>query len=218
MRRAAIEQENNLAHVISVTRRIHTAVLSLESRSKQAEEQTTFEQESVKFIKALRELLAEKCELSSGTTLESMLEIFRDQLGAFEVNSDSAERIISITRNVFSLNAKMYVNEEALKRIRIRHIDGDITRTEFYYEVADDDSDTNPTLHDLFQLVSAILAACAQITNPQFKRWVKNDGQNEASSQNAPLGQFVDAANNVAGEVRHIFDRTTDENLVIDHF
>ena len=213
-----VEQENNLAHVISVTRRIHTAVLSLESRSKHAEEQTDFEQESVKFIKALRELLAEKCELSSGTTLDSMLEIFRDQLGAFEVNSDSAERIISITRNVFSFNAKMYVNEEALKRICIRHTDGDITRTEFYYEVADDDSDINPTLHDLFQLVSAILAACAQITNPQFKRWVKNGGQNEASSQNAPLGQFVDAANNVAGEVRHIFDRTTDENLVIDHF
>ncbi len=32
------------------------------------------------------------------------------------------------------------------------------------------------------------------------------------------MGQFVDAANNVAGVVRHIFDRTTDKNLLIDHF
>ena len=144
--------------------------------------------------------------------------MFRDQLGAFEVNGDVAERVISITRNVFSFNAKMYVNEEGLKRIRMRNSEGDVTRTELYYEVEGDTSDTNPTLHDLFQLVSAILAACAQITNRHFKRWVKNGGQDNASSQNTPLGQFVDAANNVAGEVRHIFDRTTDENLLIDHF
>lgn len=213
-----VKQENNLAHVISVTGRIYNAVLSLESRKKPKKDQTTFEQEKVKFIDTLRELLDDKCELSPGTTLGSVLEMFRDQLGAFEVNGDAAERIISITRNVFSFNAKIYVNEEGLKRIRMRNSEGDITRTELYYEVEGDTSDTSPTLHDLFQLVSAILAACAQITNRHFKRWVKNGGQDNASSQNTPLGQFVDAANNVAGEVRHIFDRTTDENLLIDHF
>ncbi|WP_445375699.1 hypothetical protein ACSLVK_09735 [Photorhabdus tasmaniensis] len=213
-----VKQENNLAHVISVIGRIYNTVCSLEQRNKPKEEQSTFEQEEVKFITSLRELLADKCELSSGTTLGSILEMFRDQLGAFEVNGDAAERIISITRNVFSFNAKMYVNEEGLKRIRMRNSEGDITRTELYYEVEDDTRDTNPTLHDLFQLVSAILAACAQITNRHFKRWVKNGGQDNASSQNTPLGQFVDAANNVAGEVRHIFDRTTDENLLINHF
>ncbi|MDE1482060.1 hypothetical protein [Xenorhabdus bovienii] len=213
-----VTQENNLAHVISVAGRIHNAVLSLERRNKPKEAQTTFEQEMVKFIAKLRELLAEKCELSSGTTLGSILEMFRDQLGAFEVNGDTAERIISITRNVFSFNPKMYVNEEGLKRIRMSNSEGDITRTELYYEVENDASDTNPTLHDLFQLVSVILAACAQITNRHFKRWVKNGGQDNSSSQNTPLGQFVDAANNVAGVVRHIFDRTTDENLLIDHF
>ncbi|MBD1229179.1 hypothetical protein [Xenorhabdus griffiniae] len=213
-----VKQENNLAHVISVTGRIHNAVCSLEHRNKPKEAQTTFEQEMVKFIATLRELLEEKCELSSGVTLGAILEMFRDQLGAFEVNGDAAERIISITRNVFSFNAKMYVNEEGLKRIRMRNSEGDITRTELYYEVENDTSDTNPTLHDLFQLVSVILVACAQITNRHFKRWVKNGGQDNSSSQNTPLGQFVDAANNVAGVVRHIFDRTTDENLLIDHF
>lgn len=213
-----IRKENNLAHVLSVTGRIHNAVLSLERRGKSREELTTFEQEKIKFIAALRELLADKCQLSSGTTLISILEMFRDQLGAFEVNGDAAERIISITRNVFSFNAKMYVNEEGLKRIRMRNSEGDVTRTELYYEVEGDTTDKNPTLHDLFQLVSAILAGCAQITNRHFKRWVKNGGQDNASSQNTPLGQFVDAANTVAGEVRHIFDRTTDENLLIDHF
>ncbi|ENA9696612.1 hypothetical protein ABG299_002136 [Salmonella enterica subsp. enterica] len=213
-----ITQENNLAHVISVAGRIHNAVLSLERRNKPKEAQTTFEQEMVKFITTLRNLLAEKCELSPGTTLGSILEMFRDQLGAFEVNGDAAERIISITRNVFSFNPKMYVNEEGLKRIRMRNSEGDITRTELYYEVENDASDTNPTLHDLFQLVSVILAACSEITNRHFKRWVKNGGQDNSSSQNTPLGQFVDAANNVAGVVRHIFDRTTDKNLLIDHF
>ncbi|VFS47393.1 Uncharacterised protein [Budvicia aquatica] len=213
-----VKQENNLAHVISVTGRIHNAVCSLEKRNKTKDAQTTFEQEMVKFIATLRELLVEKCELSFGTTLGSILEMFRDQLGAFEVNGDAAERIISITHNVFSFNAKMYVNEEGLKRIRMRNSEGDITRTELYYEVENDASDTNPTLHDLFQLVSVILAACAQITNRDFKRWVKNGGQDNSSSQNTPLGQFVDAANNVAGVVRHIFDRTTDKNLLIDHF
>lgn len=215
---ALVKQENNLAHVLSVTGRIYNAVLSLEQRGKPFEEQTTFEQEKVKFITTIRELLADKCELSLGTTLRSMLEIFRDQLGAFEVNSDAADRIISLTRNVFSFNAKMYVNEDGLKRIRLRHSSEDITRVELYYEVEGDTSDINPTLHDLFQLVSAILAACAQITNRHFKRWVKNGGQENASSQNTPLGQFVDAANVVAGEVRHIFDRTTDESLLIDYF
>lgn len=213
-----ITQENNLAHVISVAGRIHNAVLSLEHRNKPKEVQTTFEQEMVKFITTLRNLLAEKCELSPGTTLGSILEMFRDQLGAFEVNGDAAERVISITRNVFSFNPKMYVNEEGLKRIRMRHSEGDITRTELYYEVENDYSDINPTLHDLFQLVSIILAACSEITNRHFKRWVKNGGQDNSSSQNTPLGQFVDAANNVASEVQHIFDRTTDKNLLIDHF
>lgn len=215
---ALIKQENNLAHVLSVTGRIYNAVLSLEQRSKLFEEQTTFEQEKVKFITTIRELLADKCELSPGTTLSSMLKMFRDQLGAFEVNSDAADRIISLTRNVFSFNAKMYVNEDGLKRIRLRHSNEDITRVELYYEVEGDTNDINPTLHDLFQLVSAILAACAQITNRHFKRWVKNGGQENASSQNTPLGQFVDAANVVAGEVRHIFDRTTDKSLLIDYF
>lgn len=59
-----ITQENNLAHVISVAGRIHNAVLSLERRNKPKEAQTTFEQEMVKFITTLRNLLAEKCELS----------------------------------------------------------------------------------------------------------------------------------------------------------
>ena len=215
---ALVKQENNLAHVLSVTGRMYNAVLSLEYRGKTFAEQTTFEQEKVKFITTIRELLADKCDLSSGTTLGSMLAMFRDQLGAFEVNSDAADRIISLTRNVFSFNAKMYVNEDGLKRIRLRHSNEDITRVELYYEVEGDSSDINPTLHDLFQLVSAILAACAQITNHHFKRWVKNGGQENASSQNTPLGQFVDAANIVAGDVRHIFDRTTDESLLIDHF
>lgn len=213
-----VKQENNLAHVLSVTGRIYNAVRSLERRGKPLEAQTTFEQEKVKFITAIRELLADKCELSPGTTLDSALEMFRDQLGAFEVNGSSADRIIALTRNVFSFNAKMYVNEEGLKRIRLRNSEEDITRTELYYEVEGDIHDTQPTLHDLFQLVSAILAACAQITNRHFKRWVKNGGQDGTSSQNTPLGQFVDAANKVAAEVRHVFDRTTDENLIIDHF
>lgn len=215
---ALVKQENNLAHVFSVTGRIYNAVLSLERREKPSETQTTFEQEKVKFINVIRELLADKCELSAGTSLDSVLAMFRDQLGAFEVNSDAADRIVSITRNVFSFNAKMYVNEEGLKRIRLRHSEGDITRIELYYEVEGDLNDTNPTLHDMFQLISAILAACAQINNAHFKRWVKNGGQENASSQNTPLAQFVDAANSVAGEVRHIFDRTTDTNLLIDHF
>lgn len=55
----------------------------------------------------------------------------------------------------------------------MRNNEGDITRTELYYEVENDASDTNPTLHDLFQLVSVILAACSDITNRHFKRWVK---------------------------------------------
>ncbi len=142
----------------------------------------------VKFITTLRNLLAEKCELSPGTRLGSIPEMFRDQLGAFEVNGDAAERIISITRNVFSFNPKMYVNEEGLKRIRMRNSEGDITRTELYYEVENDANDTNPTLHDLFQLVSVILAACSEITNRHFKRWVKNGGQGQLQQPEYAFG------------------------------
>lgn len=213
-----VKKDNNLAHVFSVIGRIHHAVLSLEENADPQHTPTDFQQEQIKFISTIRELLANKCELSPHTTLSSVLAMFRDQLGAFEVNSNAAERIISITRNVFSFNAKMYVNEESLKRIRLRHTDHDITRVELYYELEGDVHDPNPTLHDIFQLVSTILAACAQITNPHFKRWIKNGGQDGTSSQNSPLAQLVDAANTVAGEVRHVFDRTTDENLIIDHF
>lgn len=213
-----VKKDNNLAHVFSVVGRIHQAVLSLEKNADPQQTPTAFQQEQIKFITTIRDLLANKCELSPHTTLSSVLEMFRDQLGAFEVNSHAAERIISITRNVFSFNAKMYVNEESLKRIRLRHTNQDITRVELYYELEGDIQDPNPTLHDIFQLVSTLLAACAQITCPHFKRWIKNGGQEGTSSQNSPLAQLVDAANTVAGEVRHVFDRTTDENIIIDHF
>ncbi|ART79683.1 hypothetical protein [Oceanisphaera avium] len=215
---ALVKKDNNLAHVFSVVGRIYHAVLNLERDTCPQQVPNDLQQQQITFITTIRELLASKCELSPDTTLGSMLGMFRDQLGAFEVNSNAAERIISLTHNVFSFNAKMYVNEASLKRIRLRHTEGDITRIELYYELEGDIYDTNPTLHDLFQLVSAMLAASAQITNANFKRWIKNGGQHDSSSQNTPLAEFIDAANTVASEVRHVFDRTTDKNLIIDHF
>lgn len=213
-----VTKENNLAHILSVIRRIYQEVQNLEERKVLKLQQTEFEKEGVKLITSLRKVLDQNCEFSTHTTLDNFLFRFSNQLGAFEVNADSAERIIAITKNIFSFSAKMYVNEEALKQIRLRHVHGNLTRTELYYEVAGDTNDINPTLHDLFQLVSAILAACSEITNRAYKRWIKTAGQYQAPSQNMPLGQFVDAANKVSAEVRYIFERNTDKDLEINHF
>lgn len=213
-----VSKENNLSHVISVLGRIYQEVENLRLRDVPECNFTAFERESVALIDKLKDVLDNFCELSKHVKLDSFLKMFNSQLGAFEVNSDAAERVISITKNIFSFNAKVYVNEQALKKIRLRHVNGNNTRIELYYEVEGDSLDTNPTLHDLFQLVSAMLAACSQITNAQYKRWIKNGGQELAPSQNTPLGQFVDAANKVSAEVRHIFERDTNENTQINHF
>ena len=212
-----VSKENNLAHVFSVVGRIVADVDNLKERTVDSADYTHFEAESVKFVGKLRELLDKHCVLSSDTTLDSFLRMFSNQLGAFEVNSDEAERIIGITRNIFSFNAKMFVNEEALKQIRLRKPRNNVTRTELYYEVVGENDD-NPTLHDLFQVVSVMLGACATITDRDYKRWIKCGGQELADSQNSPLGAFIDAANKVSGEIRHIFERKSDANQPIDHF
>jgi hypothetical protein len=212
-----INDQTNLASVLSAISRMYRAATRADFGSIPNNELNDFEAESRKFIGDLRTALSEKCELSEGVELHRFSSLFLHNFGSFEVCGDHAEQIVAITRNVFSFNAKMFTNEESLKRIRLRNPRRDETRVELYYEVEGSEDD-NLSLHDLFQMLGASLWATSKIHNRHFKSWVKNGGLPDVLSQNAPFAQFVDVANKVSSEVGHIFDRAIDEDILVDHF
>ena len=208
-----ITEDTNLSHVLSVVCRCYVAT---QARS---HDLTNFDQEQRQFVDKFTELLSEHCLLSDWVTIDPLLRMFTSQMGAFEVEGDQAERIVQITRNVFSFNPKLFLNQEGLKKLRMRTINEE--RTLIYFHKEGDTSDTNPTLYDLFQLLSAILGACAEVSDRDFLNYLRDGGHPEASGQNQVLSQFLDATKKSVAEINqayYIFDQVDDPDLDIDYF
>lgn len=202
-----INAETNVSHVLSTLCRVHKSIEGLGTDP--ATGRPLYKVPRDFFLRA-EELLRTKCELSPGQTLKSLIRIFESNIGYVQIEKGDVEQVINITRNVFSFTPKRFFNENALKSIRIRGRDNN-TYCQIYFGKP---GDTDPTLYDLFQLLLALLAAAAEVNNKDFERMLSDVG----NSQNASFADFIRNAANKKREVKYLFDRSLDEDQVINAF
>ncbi len=138
------------AHVISVAGRIYNAVLSLERRTSPKNRKRPLNKRWSNSSRPAP-FTGRKVRTITRHNAGIDLEMFRDQLGAFEVNGDAAERSSQSPGTCSALTPKCTSMKRAethsYAQQRRRH-----NAHRAVYEVENDASDTNPTLHDLFQL------------------------------------------------------------------
>lgn len=207
-----ISSEIQLAHVFAGIYRVLMQVNSIERQEAEEAEEAPFYTEKQDFLGKIKDNLRNSCELSSNHTLESVLKVFAGNIDFVQIRSGDVEQVINITRNVFSFSPKHYFNEQGLKRIRVCPAYGS-GACQLYYTT---DNDTSPSLHDVYQITMSVLAAASQI--PLSSEFLKSLRQGGDSSQNYPLYKFISRARKVATEVKHMFDRVTNEDLPISHF
>ncbi|MDP2561418.1 hypothetical protein [Psychrobium sp. 1_MG-2023] len=207
-----ITPDIQLAHVFAGVYRIYMqATETVESDI----EYTPFYADKLAFIEKIKDNLSKYCELSAGLNLKSVLTTFAGNIDFVQIRHGDAEQIINLTRNAFCFTPKRYFNEDGLKRIKVRLAHGTGT-CQLYYTT--DESDNTLSLHDVYQVTMAVLAAAAK----EFKsssEFVKSLKQGGDSSQNYPLYKFMKKARTVASEVESMFDRPDEsEEIQIDHF
>lgn len=207
-----ITPEIQLAHVFAGVYRIYMQVTETIEADIQF---TPFYEDKLAFVEKIRRNLSEHCELSNDLNLKTVLATFSGNIDFVQIRHGDAEQIINLTRNAFCFTPKRYFNEDGLKRIRVRLAHGTGT-CQLYYTT--DLEDSTLSLHDVYQVTMAVLAAAAS----EFKsssEFVKSLKQGGDSSQNYPLYKFMKKARTVASEVESMFDRPDEsEEIQIDHF
>jgi hypothetical protein len=203
-----IDQDTNIPHVLSTVCRVHKSV---GARNRQAGTDRPLYEVARDFLDRVEVLLASKCELSTDQTMASLISIFESNTGYVQIDKSDVEQVINVTRNVFSFTPKRFFNEKALKSIRLRGCDNN-TYCQVYFGSRDDD---NPTLYDLYQLLMALLAAASEIASEDFLRMLRSENE---GSQNTSLRLFISRAVQHRHEVKYLFDRSMDEDQIINGF
>ena len=203
-----IDPDSTIPHVLSTVCRLYKSIggdSGLTGSDRPLYETTR------DFFARIKELLATKCDLSPGQTMASIITLFESNIGYVQIDKRDVEQIINVTRNVFSFTPKRFFNENALKNIRIRSCLGN-TYCQIYFESR---VDGNPTLYDLYQVLMTLLASAAQIKGEDFRRMLGVEGE---ISQNMPLHYFIARAVNYRQQVKYLFDRTMDEDQIVNGF
>jgi hypothetical protein len=203
-----IDPDSNMAHVLSAVCRVYK---SIGGDSGLADTSRPLYEVARNFIARVKQLLEGKCELSPGQTMASIISLFESNIGHVQIDKRDVEQIINVTRNVFSFTPKRFFNEHALKSIRLRGCDGN-TYCQIYFGSS---ADENPTLYDLYQLLMSLLAAAAEVGSNDFLRML---GSEDDNSQNTPLRLFISRAISHRNKVQYLFDRTMDEDQIVDGF
>ncbi|UTY59485.1 hypothetical protein [Massilia sp. erpn] len=203
-----LDAKSNLPHVLSTVCRVYKSIGG--GNAKIGMDRPLYEVARA-FFDRMEELLREKCELSPGQTLLSLISLFESNIGHVQIDKREVEQVINVTRNVFNFTPKRFFNEGALKKLRMRSCDGN-TYCQIYFG---NEEDTDPTLHDLFQLIMALLSAASEVKGEDFLRML---GSKESGSQNALLGDFIKRARKQVEDVQYLFDRSVDEDQVVNKF
>lgn len=203
-----LDSNSNLPHVLSS---IYRAFKSIDGLNSDIASTRPLYEVTNKFFSTVESLLAQHCDLSEGNSLKSLLSLFESNIGYIQIEKQDVEQVIQIARNVFSFTPKRFFNEVGLKRIHIVGCDNN-THCRLYFSP---ESDTNPTLYDLHQVIMALLAAAAELNNEDFLNML---GTVDSNSQNSPLSRFIRAARSNRDDVQYMFDRANDENIIVDRF
>nr|WP_320135558.1 hypothetical protein [uncultured Amphritea sp.] len=195
-------------HILSAVYRI---VSTIEGTEKSTDEITFYETKR-KFRDDLVKTFSEKCNVQSDSTLIEILSLFRSSVEHIFIDSSEVEQVIQICKNVFSLTPKRFFNEQALKKIRLRSLYND-TVCQIYYEREEQDS--NPTMHDIMQVIICCFYACSRIKDDHFESMISDGNE---YNQNTPLKQFISRAKKSRVSLSSLFDRVEDDSLYIDEF
>ena len=204
------KESSQLADVLAGVYRVYQSVKGQEEK---AEFQSPLYEDKKAFIQTINKAIADECELSGNHSLESIIQIFANNVGQIAINSCDVEQVVSLAKNVFSFRPKRFFNEAALKNIKVRSLNY-FTYTQLYY--SEDSDDTNSSMHDVYQVILAVLFGASKVPGSSpFKAMMR---LGEDKNQNWPLYKFINAAQSVGSDVDYMFMRTKDENLEINPF
>jgi len=172
--------------------------------------------ECLKFERDLDDYLVNKCNFTKHVDGRQLLHSFNRLRGNFEVDGADAESITRITRNVFSFNARLFANENDLKRIRAQK-DIAVSTYRLYFEKEGDTEDTNPTLFDLYQLMLAIVGASAKIKDSKFINWLKTSDHIAFGKMNE-FTTFISQVRSISADIQYMLDQPVSaDDVKIDH-
>lgn len=203
-----LDSQSNLPHVLSAVCRLYKSIGG--GIAKVGVDNPLYKV-ARDFFDRMESLLLEKCELSAGQTMRSLISLFESNIGHVQIDKREVEQVINVTRNVFNFTPKRFFNEGALKKLRLRSCDGD-TYCQVYFGT---EEDTDPTLHDFYQLLMTLLSAASEVGSEDFLRML---GSREEGSQNAPLRDFIKRARLHRQYIEYLFDRSVDEEQIVNKF
>lgn len=158
----------------------------------------------LKFRQQLKHYVEERSHFSEWVDGMKFLKTFKISGGCFEVNSSEATEITKITKNIFAFNSKLFTNLEEMKKIRVGHKFG-VGAKKLYFDKVDS-GDQNPTLYDLYQLSLALMAACSNVKDRQFRSFIKNGGYHTGGNH-VVLHDFITKVSSVSQEISSILDQ-----------
>ncbi len=204
------KEDSQLADVLAGVYRVLQSVKAQEEKDAF---KSSLDEDGKVFIEAISKALAEKCELSNNHTFESIIKIFSNNIGQIFINSGDIEQVVSLAKNVFSFRPKRFFNEAALKNIKVKSLNND-TYIQLYY--SEDNDDINPSMHDVYQVILAVLYGASKVPNTSPLKTMMRHGEHK--NQNYPLYSFINTAQRVGSDVDYMFSRATNEDLEITSF
>lgn len=165
------------------------------------------------YIDEIKKALSQ-CDLREDFELKKLTQLFQNTLLDVVVDGRNSEQVIALIGNVFSHQIQRFYREDDLRRIRLRS-HGRYSYTEIYV-AADDAEDDNFSLYELYQAITAVLAASANLIRPN--RVQKMLAQQDIFNHNNPLSRFIGKAQSIKGEVEYLLAGKGDHNQFIDAF
>ncbi|WP_172743182.1 hypothetical protein [Citrobacter youngae] len=158
-----------------------------------------------------------RCDLRPDFDLKKMTQLFSNNMLDVVVDSRNTEQVIALIGNVFSYQIQRFYREDDLRHIRLRS-HGRQSYTEIYVSAEDDEDAGNDfSLYELYQTITAILAASAKLKNPSRVQQMLS--QQDQANQNNPLSLFIGKAQQIKGEASYLLSgSSTDEQLIDDFF
>lgn len=205
-----IDEDCKLEDVLASVYRLY---LANENNNKEKNNYSMANEEGECFINCLNSLFKKYCDISNSTSIKQILKLFSNNTNGIAIDGNQIEHISNITKNIFNFSPKRFFNETGLKNISFRSHNNN-TVCEVYTKI--DKNDTNPTMYDIYQLIMVVLAACSTIK--KNGKLHKSLGLRREKNHNTPLHMFINKATSVRKDVDYIFNRTDNEDLIVNYF
>lgn len=169
---------------------------------------TKFNNTICKFLDKIQETMDENCEFSRGEkiSISKFSKMFSNNMSTILMSGRKTEQIVSICKNIFSLSSKMFFNDNELKKVKLS-----ITSSDCFLTIDEDDSEDLYSLHDLLQIIMAIIYSCVDesigITDQfiRIMKFVDNSESEDSVSHNLSLGVLIGYAREHKDFVSSIF-------------